>query len=133
MPSTSSTFKTRKYRKFFPNADLDAVDLATNDQGVKDFSNAAAMTPGGNTILFKPDYYNYTTPKGIALIGHELVHVDQWTRDPDAFDDYLKWEVTHPLSKNQDNPYEREAYTKEQAILKQLQRDFGKNSSCGCH
>ena len=127
-------FKTKNYRKYFRNVDLDAVEVVPDDAVIHRLPSVAAMTPGGQTIYFDRDYYDTHSPEGIARIGHELVHVDQWSRDPYAFSDYLIYNATHPSAIfNPDlNPYENEAYTKENAIERQLIRDFGPGSSCGC-
>ena len=37
--------------------------------------------PGGHDIYIRAGRYNSGTPEGLALLGHELKHVEQWRQD----------------------------------------------------
>jgi len=77
----------------------------------------------GNTIYFRPGVYASDTPEGIAVLGHELVHVGQY-REGMTWLDYLL-----ASSKGYDkNKYEKPAYAKQA----QIEKDLKAAKSKGC-
>ena len=70
----------------------------------------------GNDIYFRAQAYNPDTAQGVALLGHELVHVGQYRNGMTAFK-YL-WSSRKGYST--ETKYEKPAYALERKIL----RDF---------
>jgi hypothetical protein len=94
--------------------DLDNADL--HDGQVpwylgKDFDGITR----GNDIYFRPGYYDADTAAGIALLGHELVHVGQY-RNGMNWLTYL-WSTRHGYMKS---PYEQAAYATQAQINNDL-------------
>jgi hypothetical protein len=76
------------------------------------------ITPGGNNIYFRPGAYDPTTVNGLALLGHELVHVDQFGNGL-TWEKYV-WALRHSYEKN---PYEKPAYDKQDEIRNTLTKE----------
>ncbi|MXY06590.1 MAG: DUF4157 domain-containing protein [Gammaproteobacteria bacterium] len=66
----------------------------------------------GNKIYIRPGAYAPRTAEGVRLLGHELVHVEQFARDLNVFK-YL-WASRRGYRQN---PYEVEAYAREKVIV----------------
>ena len=66
----------------------------------------------GNDIYFRPGVYDPSTIKGLAKLGHELVHVGQY-RNGMTWAQYW-WASRHEYDPN--NQYEKPAYDKQDAI-----------------
>jgi len=77
----------------------------------------------GNTIYFRPGVYESDTPEGIALLGHELVHVGQY-REGMTWDAYL----LASRKGYENNKYEKPAYAKQA----QIEKDLKAANSKGC-
>jgi RHS repeat-associated protein len=77
----------------------------------------------GNDIYFRPGVYDSTTLSGIAVLGHELVHVGQY-REGMTWYGYL-WDARHGYDTSK---YEPPAYA-EQA---QIEKDLKAANSSGC-
>ena len=80
----------------------------------------------GKNIYFRQGYYDPSTAEGLSLLGHELVHVDQF-RAGLTLRKYL-WSARNGYL---NSPYERSAYAEEAEILKDLSDD--RDWNCACH
>jgi Domain of unknown function (DUF4157) len=69
----------------------------------------------GTHIYFRPGVYNAAEPAGIALLGHELVHVGQY-RDGMTWLTYL-WSARKGYSKS---PFEQAAFEMQARIFEDL-------------
>mgnify|MGYP001601771272 CR=1 FL=1 len=67
----------------------------------------------GETIFIHPDFANWDTASGLALLAHERVHVEQKRTIPGF--DWLYAEAQQFVRQNhpEDNPYEMQAYQEE--------------------
>ena len=95
---------------YIPKVDLDNADL--HDGQVpwwlgKRFEGVTLH----NDIYFRPGVYNPSTPAGIAVLGHELVHVGQFRKGLSVAR-YI-WASMKGYDKN---PYEKPAYEKQAEI-----------------
>lgn len=70
---------------------------------------AVAMTVG-NDIFILPEYADFNTAAGLALLVHELRHAEQYAADPNFLIRYNEAEQTTPPGKPWMNPFEFEAY-----------------------
>ena len=109
-------------RPYIPQIDLDDADL--HDGQVpwylgQDFEGITR----GNDIYFRPGVYDSTTPAGIAVLGHELVHVGQY-RGGMNWLEYL-WSTRHGYANSK---YEIPAY----AMQSRIEQDLEKAHSKGC-
>jgi len=66
-------------RPYIPEVDLGHADLRPGEAPWYLPRRYIGITRG-NVIYFRPGAYDPTTPSGIALLGHELVHVGQYRR-----------------------------------------------------
>ena len=80
-------------------------------------ANADAMTLGSN-ILFARDKFNLKTPRGFALLVHELTHVNQLKNNISSYSTHSD-NLTNP--KNFDNYWEKEALDNENLTLRYLE------------
>jgi hypothetical protein len=69
----------------------------------------------GTHIYFRPGVYNAAEPAGLALLGHELVHVGQY-RDGMTWLSYL-WSARRGYSRS---PYEWAAFEMQSRIFEDL-------------
>lgn len=72
----------------------------------------------GNHIYFRAGVYDPSRPEGLALLGHELVHVGQYRRGM-TWLRYL-WSVRRGYSRS---PYERDALAMQMRIFAALGED----------
>jgi hypothetical protein len=72
-----------------------------------------------------PGAYDPSTPEGLALLGHELVHVGQYARGGLTRSNYLRELLKH--GSGVDNKYEKPAYDKGQEIYLDL---ISKDDKC---
>lgn len=70
----------------------------------------------GREIFIVPSRFITTTAAGLALIAHELVHVDQHEKDPNFLAHYREQARNTPRDRPWENPYEREAYLEERRV-----------------
>jgi len=83
-----------------------------------------AITLGHFIIFTKPQYYDPSSIQGLALLAHELKHVEQYRREGPLrflwqyFSHWLK--VGYDLKRH---PYEREATELEARVQAQLQKE----------
>ena len=79
--------------------------------------SARGLKPVGMTIaqhiFLDKDHADFDTAAGLALLVHELVHVDQWKTDPNFDRHYQQMAAQTPDDTPWGNPYEREAYLAE--------------------
>jgi RHS repeat-associated protein len=133
---------------YIPQVDLDNADIEENKwpPPLKKFikipipflrapmpKDVAAITLG-NTIYVAPDQYDAMTPQGLALLGHELVHVGQYRTGVMNEAKYLLELIKHGSGLK--NKYERPAYDMGDEIdktlpdlLDELQK---RGMTCGC-
>ena len=64
----------------------------------------------GGTIFIDPDFADWNTASGLALLAHERVHVEQDRTIPDFDRLYAEAQVGVSPGRPWDNPYEMEAY-----------------------
>lgn len=116
----------RRLGPYVPKVDLENADL--HDGEVPDWLNpdADAVTLG-NDIYIRPDVYDPTTPAGLALLGHELIHVGQY-RAGMTYLDYI-WESLFNGWKL-GNKYENPAYEMQGNIAEELQAAVGGDCRC---
>ena len=69
----------------------------------------------GHRIYFRSGSYRMNTPQGIALLAHELTHVEQYLSGMTILK-YL-WASRHGYRKN---PYEIEAYKNGAAVMDKI-------------
>jgi uncharacterized protein RhaS with RHS repeats len=79
----------------------------------------------GNDIYFRSGIYDPSTPEGVALLGHELVHVDQY-RAGMTISKYV-WSTRHGY---ENSPYEKSAYAEQDEIQKNLTNEH--MAACTC-
>jgi RHS repeat-associated protein len=112
----------QKLAPYIPKIDLDKADLHDGEVPWylgKDYSGITR----GNDIYFRPGVYDSSTIDGLAVLGHELVHVGQYRNGLT----WLKYLIAsrHGYDKN---PYEKPAYDKE----KEINQDMAKGKCGGC-
>jgi hypothetical protein len=108
---------------YIPAVDLDNADLHDGEVPWYLGKDYAGITRGNN-IYFRPGVYDASTIDGLAMLGHELVHVGQY-RNGMTWLSYL-WSTRHGYD---NSPYEEEAYAEESLIRDGLGLSKGK---CGC-
>ena len=75
---------------YIQKVDLDNARVHTNGlptSGLASFAGLdpgveAVTPPGGSDIYIRSGHYNPGTPRGLALLAHELLHVEQWREAP---------------------------------------------------
>ncbi|MDB5048645.1 MAG: hypothetical protein JWO30_1716 [Fibrobacteres bacterium] len=78
----------------------------------------------GNDIYFRPGQYDPSTPAGLALLGHELVHVGQYKNGMNWISYLWSTKKGYYLS-----PFEQKAYETQDMIFKELTIE---NGGCNC-
>ncbi len=102
---------------YIPKVDLDNADL--HDGEVPWYlPNSMAGITRGNDIYFRKNVYDENTPEGIAVLGHELVHVGQYREGATAFS--FLWSYRYGYSRNTE--YEKPAYELEDLIKFDLKK-----------
>jgi hypothetical protein len=98
-----------KLAPYIPQVDLDNAKIHGRVPWYlwKDFVGITR----GNDIYFRPGYYDAETAAGIALLGHELVHVGQYRVGMNWLS-YL-WSARRGY---RSSPYERAAYATQAQI-----------------
>ena len=84
----------------------------------------SAITLGHLVIFTKPGYYDPYSVRGLALLAHELKHVEQYRRE--GLVRFLWRYLSHWLKVGYDlknHPYEREATEFEARVQAQLQKE----------
>ena len=64
----------------------------------------------GETIYIDPDYAEWHTAAGLALLAHERLHLDQVRNIPDFSYHYAMADAQTPANRPWENPYEYDAY-----------------------
>lgn len=109
---------------YIPKIDLDNADIHEGKMPWYTPGEMEGITRG-NDIYFKNGYYDPCTPEGMALLGHELVHVGQY-RNGMTWYKYF-WESRNGYDPN--NKYEKPAYE----MGSKIQNDLTKSgATCGC-
>lgn len=83
-----------------------------------------AITLGHLIIFTKPRYYDPYSIPGLALLAHELKHVEQYRRE--GLLRFLWRYITHWLKVGYDlerHPYEKEAYAFQNLVEKRLKEE----------
>jgi RHS repeat-associated protein len=109
---------------YIPEVDLDNADVREGlpfwiKKDVDGYTH-------GNVIKFRPGAYDPSTVEGLALLGHELVHVGQYRTH-----DLSRWRYIKEARKHGDGPenkYEKPAYDLQDQILS----DLTGLAPCGC-
>ena len=110
---------------YIPKIDLDNADVHDGSVPWYTPKDMAGITRG-NDIYFRPGAYPGGTPQGLAILGHELVHVGQY-RQGMTWVSYL-WSVRSGYA--EESKYEKPAYAMVGKILNDL-KSAGTNCSCG--
>jgi len=104
---------------YIPKIDLDKANL--HDDGVPWYLDKGYIgITRGNDIYFRPGVYDPSTVGGLALLGHELVHVGQY-RNGLTWLKYL-WASKHGY---ENNKYEPPADEKQNEIKNGLKEACG--------
>ena len=84
----------------------------------------AAITLGSTIYFRQASLYDPHTPAGLALLAHELKHVEQYQEDKlvKFYWHYLQDYLRHRYGKK--IKFEAEAYAFQRAVQKQLQTEF---------
>lgn len=109
----------QKLAPYIPKIDLDKADL--HDGKVPWYlGKGYDGITRGNNIYFRPDVYDPSTVAGLALLGHELVHVGQYRHG-------LTWLKYLNASRHgyDKNPYEAPANDMQNKINKELKTGCG--------
>jgi RHS repeat-associated protein len=114
----------QKLQPFFPDLDLTKIDIHTKglpwyvlDPDVQAYTNQ-------NDIYFKQEAYDPTSSKGLALIGHELRHSQQYQNTgTTSFRTSYLWQLIMKGYMNID--FEQEAYGYQFTIWPYLSDQFG--------
>jgi hypothetical protein len=104
---------------FIPKIDLDAAELCDGNVP-KWLGRRYIGVTLENRIYLRPGVYNSGSVKGLAVLGHELVHVGQYRTGMNRLK-YL-WASRRGYGRN---PYEAPAYAKEREILETLTNGVG--------
>ena len=107
---------------YIPSTDLNAAVLHDGNVPFYLGNNFTGITRG-NDIYFRPGIYDPSMPAGLAVLGHELVHVGQY-RGGMNWLSYL-WSTRHGYS---NSPYEQAAYSMQDKI----QSELTGNGFAGC-
>jgi hypothetical protein len=113
-----------KLRPYIPQVDLDNADLHDGEVPWYLGKDFAGITRG-NDIYFRPGVYDDSTANGVAILGHELVHVGQY-RNGMTWLSYL-WSTGYGYLQS---PYEKEAYDLQEKIRKDLNNNYGGGCKC---
>jgi len=111
-----------KLRPYIPQVDLNNADLHDGEVPWYLGRDYVGITRG-NDIYFRPGVYDPCKPKGIALLGHELVHVGQY-RNGMTWASYL-WSTRNGY---QNSKYEIPA----RALESKIKNDLVNQGVCGC-
>jgi hypothetical protein len=107
---------------YIPDIDLNNADLHDGTVPWYLGSGFDGITRG-NDIYFRPGVYDSTSAAGIAVLGHELVHIGQY-RDGMTWLSYL----LSTLNGYDNSKYEIPAY----ALQSQIEKDLTKAQTKGC-
>jgi uncharacterized protein RhaS with RHS repeats len=90
---------------YIPQVDLDNAEIhdGTVPWYLRDDMDGITR---GNDIYFRPGVYDPRTPEGIALLGHELVHVGQYRNGMN----WLNYGIEAMRNGYRDSKYEVPAY-----------------------
>ena len=122
---------------FFP--DLDLSDIDVDDDSFIAWAMGMEAYTVGNDINFRPGAYQPGTISGIALVGHELTHSQQYQKAGGTFpflDQYFsEYFENRDLGMSEEEAYrnigfEQEAFSKQRHIRRELDRRFGGISPC---
>ncbi|MDA2925559.1 DUF4157 domain-containing protein, partial [Acidobacteria bacterium AH-259-L09] len=121
---------------FFPGLNLDQIDI---HEGLPWYApaNMAAITIGDD-IYFAPNRYDPHSVAGIALIGHETAHVQEYAEHGllgfllRYGSDYLKNRLSgmNEQKAYENIPFEKEALAKQIEILESLREKYGNTDPC---
>jgi len=127
-----------KLAPFFPGLNLDNVDIQYGIPGYVPGSPSGYTL--GNTIYLDPSAHDEGSARGLGLIGHELVHVQQYQDAggvPGMGAQYISDYLGNRMNGMDHDgayraiPYEREAYALGREIEGQLNSMSGGGSVCG--
>lgn len=107
--------ETRALRPYIPQADLQDVRI---HEGVVPFylPRRYIGIARGNHVYFRPGSYTPHTATGLALLGHELVHVGQYRRGAT----WLSFLLSYARHGYRDSPLEVAARDVQQRIARDL-------------
>ena len=92
-----------------------------------------AITLGHLIIFTKPRYYDPCSIQGLALLAHELKHVEQYRRE--GLLRFLWKYLSHWLKVGYDlerHPYEKEAYAFQMLVKKRLKEEWARKNRGSC-
>jgi len=102
-------------RPYIPQADLENVRI--HDGVVPRYLPRRYIgIARGNHVYFRPGTYTPRTAKGLALLGHELVHVGQYRRGAT----WLSFLLSYARHGYRDSPLEIAARSVQQRIARDL-------------
>ena len=87
----------------------------------------------GKTVLFGQGYYDPFSPEGLALMAHELKHVEQYGKEGTIsfLAKYLWHWAAQGFKYSEEIPFEKEAFELERRVREHLQREFAANGHRG--
>jgi RHS repeat-associated protein len=109
---------------YIPERDLNNADVHIGEMPWYAPSWAAGITWGNDIYIRDPDQ-TFTSPSGMSLLGHELVHVGQYAEGMTVLS-YL-WASRNGYD---NNPYEVEAYKLQDIIKSDLTLKYGGSLPC---
>ena len=120
--------------RWLPDPDLARANIISSGfvaRLVKKFDRAGITF--GKTILFGEGYYDPFSPRGIALLAHELKHVQQYKKEGTIrFVLRYLWDWGRLGCKySREIPFENEAYDLEERVKRHLEREFSENGDRG--
>jgi RHS repeat-associated protein len=138
-------------QKYFPDLDLTKVRLHSFEDTPwplkLPFTQGASSWTLGNDIFFNQNEMDQSSAEGIALIGHELTHTEQYAAlgagVPELgaspfIDQYLSYYAAlragglSPEDAYENLPMEVDAYMKQARILRELGARYGNKNPCAC-
>jgi RHS repeat-associated protein len=116
-----------KLRPFIPEVDLIHADINTDKRNITRLLPAwVAGVTIDNQISFRPGAYDPSTPEGLGLLAHELIHVGQYRN---GMTPLLYW--LSALRGYGNSIFEQQAYMLQVEITRELTEADGAPCSCG--
>ena len=113
---------------YIPGVDLGHANIHDDGLPIPALPDVVGMT-FGNDIYFRENAYDSGSASGIALLGHELVHVGQYRRGELTIPRYVLFAALH-FWDNKNSKYEKPAYKLDLDIFSDLQNPSRNKCKC---